>query len=75
MCVRIKIGRPAEEEYRILRSPPAGFGVVIASTESCQFCLRVVDSTGKTERLEAGIRVIQNDTVFVIIDPLCDRSG
>jgi hypothetical protein len=65
--VGIEITVASRESYRIRRSPPAKFAVIVASPESYETNGNILQATRPTERLNSRIRVEEQVPVFVVV--------
>ena len=72
--IPIQIRIPTLKPYRILRRPPSGLRVVVSCTEADQPGVLVIDTSGKTKRLEAGISVGGDIAPHIIVDALSDAA-
>src|SRR4051812_29711072 len=54
------VGIPAPKPDGIFGGPAANLRVVVAGAEADQFGVPVVEAAGEPERLEAGIRVLED---------------
>jgi len=66
----VKVWPITSKSNRILNRPPSRMRIIIPGAEADQFRVLVVQPTGKSERLESGIRVADYYTILVVVDAL-----
>jgi hypothetical protein len=65
---------PAREQNRVFRRPASGFRIIIPCAKAHQPGVLIVQSAGKSERLETRIRVLCHPAPHVVVHPLRHRA-